>query len=94
MVKFTLLVQTQQEVLLDLLQEHKEEVETKLHQKGRKFGNRQLEKQYRVKGSFLELAKKAQACIQAAEPKRAGKHLEELVQLLEGHEQDLLIADA
>ena len=45
MVKITLLVQTQQEVLLDLLQVHKEEVETKLQQKGRKFGNRQLEKQ-------------------------------------------------
>jgi len=88
------LVKTQQDVLLDLLAEHKEEVESKLQQKGRKFSNRQLEKQNEVNSGFLELAKKAQACVQGGEVKRAGKHLEELVQLLEAHEQDLLIADA
>jgi len=88
------LVQTQQEVLLDLLQEHKVEVETKLQQKGRKFGNRQLEKQNEVNSGFLEVARKAQASANAGDARRAGKHLEELIQLLEAHEQDLLIADA
>jgi len=88
------LVHTQQEVLLDLLQEHKVEVESKLQQKGRKFGSRQLEKQFEVNSGFLEAARKVQVSIQASELKRAGKHVEELVQLLENHEQDILIADA
>ena len=88
------IVKDQQSLLLDLFKEHKEEVDTKLQQKGRRFGNKQLEKQFEVNNGFLDLARKGLSCVQSGADRRAVKHLEELVQQLEGHEEDLLIADA
>ena len=88
------IVQEQQGVLLDLFKEHKEEVDTKLQQKGRRFGNRQIEKQYELNLTFLDLARKGLNCVKGGEERRAAKHLEELVRQLESHEEDLLIADA
>ena len=77
-----------------MFKEHKEEVDTKLQQKGRRFGNKQLEKQFEVNNRFLDLARKGYNCIQNGSERRAVKRLEELVQQLESHEEDLLIADA
>ena len=88
------IVTAQQTVLLDLFKEHKEEVDTKLQQKGRRFGNRQLEKQFELNNGFLDLARKGLNSVNSGEARRAAKHLEELVQQLESHEEDLLIADA
>jgi len=87
------IVQDQQSLLLDLFKEHKEEVDTKLQQKGRRFGSKQLEKQFEVNSGFLDLARKGLHCVKSGAEKRAAKHLEELIQQLESHEEDLLIAN-
>jgi hypothetical protein len=88
------IVKNQQEVLLGLFQEHKEEVDGKLQSRGRRFASKQLEKQYELNSGYLELAKKSLTAVQNREESRAIKNLEELVQQLESHEEDLLIADA
>jgi hypothetical protein len=92
--EITRLVQTQQDLLLNLLHEHKQEVEHKLQTKSRRFGNRQIERQFEVNTGFRELAQKALAGLEAGEVIRAKQVLEELVKGLEEHEQDLQIADA
>jgi threonyl-tRNA synthetase len=88
------LVKSQQEVLLDLFQEHKTEVDTKLQSKVRKFGSKQIEKQYEINAGFLETAQKALTCVEEKNIIRAKALLENLVQQLQEHEEDLLIADA
>jgi len=93
-VEIARLVRGQQEVLLDLLKDHKEEVDTKLQARTRKFASKQLEKQYELNCSFLDLANKAQASVDGRDGERASLHLGELVKQLNQHEEDLLIADA
>jgi len=93
-VEIARLVKNQQEVLLDLLKDHKEEVDSKLQARTRKFGNRQLEKQYELNASFLELAQKIKLSVEARDGERAKLHVDELIKQLEQHEEDLLIADA
>lgn len=88
------IVQEQQEVLLDLFREHKEEVDTKLQTRARRFSNRQIEKQFELNSTFLDLAKKSLISVQNGRNRRAERHLEGLVSQLESHEEDLLIADA
>ena len=63
----------------------------KLQQKGRRFASRQIEK---LNGGFLDLASKSLQYAKNREGSRTVKYLEELVQQLETHKEDLLIADA
>jgi len=93
-IEIARLVRTQQEVLLDLLKDHKEEVDTKLQARTRKFASRQIEKQYELNTAFLDLAQKAQAAVEIRDGERAKLHLGELIKQLGEHEEDLLIADA
>jgi len=93
-IEIARLVKNQQEVLLDLLKDHKEEVDTKLQAKTRRFASKQIEKQYELNSSFLDLAQKAQASVEVRDGERAKLHLGELIKQLTQHEEDLLIADA
>ena len=93
-VEIARLVRNQQEVLLDLLKDHKEEVDTKLQARTRKFASRQIDKQYELNSAFLDLAQKAQASVEARDGERAKQYLGDLIKQLEQHEEDLLIADA
>lgn len=88
------IVKDQQEVLLDLFREHKEEVDSKLQSRARKFGSRQIEKQFELNLGFLELARKSLVSVQNGRTRRAERTLEDLIQQLESHEEDLQIADA
>lgn len=94
MAEIVKLVKSQQEVLLDLLRDHKEEVDLKLQSRGRKFANRQIERQYELNVAFLDLAQKGLGCVDANEVERGRHYLVELIKQLEQHEEDLLIADA
>jgi hypothetical protein len=86
-------VESQQDFLLDLLKEHKTQVEQKISTKARRFASKQLEKQYQVNLSFKELAKKIKKAHKAKEWRRAKRTTSELLDLLEEHEQDLIVAD-
>lgn len=92
--EITKLVKNQQEVILDLLRNHKEEVDNKLQARARRFGNKQLEKQYEVNSALLEQAQKALGCVEASDADGADRYLRELIKQLTQHEEDLLIADA
>ena len=87
------LVENQQEFLLDLLTEHKAEVDNKLQSRQRKFASRQIEKQFEINSGFKTLAGKVQTAIQAKEYKRAAATVDLLLAQLEQHEEDLVIAD-
>jgi len=87
------LVKSQQDFLLDLLEEHKHEVEDKLQARQRRFASKQIEKQFEVNSGFQKLAKAALAALGAKDYRRANNALEELCNNLEVHSQDLIIAD-
>jgi hypothetical protein len=87
------IVENQQDFLVDLFNDHKAKVEEKLACKARRFSSKQLEKQYQVNLSFRDLVAKIQDAHQAKEWKLAKRTAEELADLLEEHEQDLIIAD-
>jgi hypothetical protein len=53
------LVHSQQDFILDLISEHKAEVESKLQTKSRRFQSRQIEKQYEINTGFKDLVEKA-----------------------------------
>jgi hypothetical protein len=88
------LVNSQQDFILELLTEHKAEVENKLQTKQRRFQSKQLEKQFEVNSGFKELVEKAQAKLKLREFKLVEQTLEKLYADIEQHEQDLLIADS
>ena len=48
------LVTSQHEIILDLLSEHRAEVDEKIHLKARCFSSKQIEKQYHVNTEFRE----------------------------------------
>jgi len=87
------IVENQQEVLYKWLEDHKAEVDEKLQAKGRRFSNKQIEKQYQVNAGFRELVAKIQAALGAGEVGRAKDVAEVLDKQLEEHEEDLIIAD-
>jgi hypothetical protein len=87
------LVESQQDFLLTLLTEHKAQVEEKIASKARRFSSKQLDKQYQVNLGFKELAVKIKKALKAKEHKKAKRAAEELVEAIEEHEQDLIIAD-
>jgi len=57
------LIKQQQYFLVELLTEHKQEVEAKLQSKQTRFTSKPLEKQYDVNADFKELTEKAQAAL-------------------------------
>jgi len=87
------LIQDQQEFILELLTDHKQEVESKLQAKQRRFNSKPLEKQYDVNGEFKELTEKAIAALKRGSEKRAKSTLRKLKKRITEHQQDLVIAD-
>jgi len=87
------LVASQQEYIVNLITTHKAELEEKIQAKARSFGNKAIEKQYSVNVGFKELATKVLTALQASEVQVAIELATELVDDLEKHEEDLIIAD-
>ena len=87
------LVEKQQEYILNLLTHHKSEVDSKLQNKQRRFGSRQLEKQYQINGEFKEQALRIQAAVAKGDKALAEDEVGGLLKVLEKHEEDLVIAD-
>jgi hypothetical protein len=88
------IVENQQEFILDLISEHKAEVEEKLQIRSRRFSSRQIEKQYQVNSQFKDLAAKIQLALTAKDLLKAKEATDALEEQLEEHEQDLVIADS
>jgi hypothetical protein len=88
------IVENQQEFILDLISEHKAEVEEKLQIRSRRFSSRQIEKQYQVNNQFKDLAAKIQLALTARDLTKAKEATDALEEQLEEHEQDLVIADS
>jgi hypothetical protein len=91
--KVTALVETQQEYVFNLIAEHKAEVEAKFQSRQRKFQSKQIEKQFEINTGFKEKAEKALVKIQGRALKQAEDLVSELIQDLERHAEDLVIAD-
>jgi len=87
------LIQEQQDFLVELLSDHKQEVESKLQSKQRRFSSKPLEKQYDVNGEFKELAEKALSELKRGNEKRVKTTLKKLKKRIKEHQEDLLIAD-
>ena len=87
------LVTSQQEIILDLLSEHRAEVDEKIQLKSRRFSSKQIEKQYQINAEFRDLAAKITAALHASEVSRAQEVLSLLSTKLEDHEHDLIVAD-
>jgi hypothetical protein len=86
-------VEKQQEYILDLISEHKQEVEEKFQQRARRFSSKQIEKQFQVNTQFKETVAKIQAALAAKDTGKAQEATNSLAEQLEEHEQDLIIAD-
>ena len=65
------LVTSQQEIILDMLSEHRAEVDEKIQLKSRRFSSKQIEKQYQINTEFRELVAKITAALHASEVGRA-----------------------
>ena len=87
------LVTSQQEIILDLLSEHRAEVDEKIQLKARRFSSKQIEKQYHVNSEFRDLTTKITVALAANEIGRAQEVLQQLATKLEDHEHDLIVAD-
>jgi hypothetical protein len=87
------LVHSQQDFILDLISEHKAEVESKLQTKSRRFQSRQIEKQYEINTGFKDLVEKALSKLRQRDLRHVEKLLEQLVKDIEKHAEDLIIAD-
>jgi hypothetical protein len=86
-------VDSQQDILVELLNDHKAKVDEKLSSKARRFSSKQLEKQYQVNQTFKDLVEKIREAHKAKEWKVAKRTADELAEGIEEHEQDLIIAD-
>jgi hypothetical protein len=87
------LIQKQQDFLVELLADHKQEVEAKLQTKQRRFTSKPLEKQYDVNGEFKELTEKALSALKRGNDKRVKSTLKKLKKKITEHQEDLVIAD-
>ena len=85
------LVTSHQEIILDLLSEHR--AEEKIQLKSRRFSSKQIEKQYQINTEFRELVAKITASLHASEVGRAEDVLQQLSAKLEDHEHDLIVTD-
>jgi len=87
------LIKAQQDFLVDLITEHKQDLEQKFATKKRRFSSRALERQHQVNEGFQELTAKALAAIKRGNRRRTKKLLRDLRDALKEHEEDLVIAD-
>jgi len=87
------LIKAQQDFLVDLITEHKQELEGKLQSKKRRFTNKALEKQFEVNEGFKDLTARALSALKKNNRSKAKRHLKELRDSLKEHEEDLIIAD-
>jgi len=53
------LIKEQQDFLVELIADHKQEIDSRLQSKSRRFSSKPLEKQYEVNSNFKELVDKA-----------------------------------
>jgi hypothetical protein len=79
--------------MLELLNDHRSELESKIQTKTRRFASRQIEKQYQINSEFRDLATKAVAALEAGEVQRATSVCKKLLEDIERHSEDLIIAD-
>jgi archaellum biogenesis ATPase FlaH len=92
--KIQRIVENQQEFILELLSEHRAEVEEKLQQRSRRFGSRQIEKQYQINSQHKELVIKTQTALSNNDTGKAKELIQLLAEQIEEHKQDLIIADS
>jgi hypothetical protein len=87
------LVNQQRELMLELINDHRTELESKIDIKSRKFASRQIDKQYQVNSNFRELANKTVLALEAGEVQRATSVCKKLLEEIDRHGEDLIIAD-
>ncbi len=87
------LIKQQQDFIVDLLTDHKHEVESKLKARQRRFSSRPLEKQFEVNSKFAELVDKALAELKRGNKKKTKSTLKQLRDGIKEHQEDLVIAD-
>jgi len=87
------LIKEQQDFLVDLISEHKQEVDLRLQTKARRFTSKPLERQFAVNANFKELTCKALAALKRGNKKKAKGILKRLREGITEHEEDLIIAD-
>jgi len=87
------IIKAQQDFLVDLISEHKQEVAGKLQARKRRFASRALERQFEVNEGFKDLTRRALAALKRNNRGKAKKLLKDLRDGLQEHEEDLLIAD-
>ncbi len=87
------LIKEQQEFLVELLSEHKQEVEVKLRAKQRRFTSKRLEKQFEVNTKVAELTDKSLAAVRRNSRRKAKAALKQLRDEIREHQEDLVIAD-
>ena len=87
------LIKEQQNFIVDLIAEHKQEVDSKLQARQRRFTSKALEKQYEVNGGFLELVQKLLAALKRDNRRKVKTTLKKLRDQVKQHQEDLVIAD-
>ncbi len=81
------LIKAQQDFLVELIADHKQEIDAKLQARQRRFSSKPLEKQAEIKSGFQELVEKALGAL-----RKAKTTLKKLRDKLKEHHQDLVIA--
>jgi hypothetical protein len=87
------LIKAQQDFLVELISDHKQEVEAKLQSKQRRFSSKALEKQYEISAGYKEEVEKALKSVRNDNKKRAKNILKKLKKQIAEHQEDLVIAD-
>jgi hypothetical protein len=87
------IIASERENILAILANHKAELESKLQTKTRKFSCRQIDKQFQVNVEFRELACKTLQALEAGEVQRATGVCKKLLEDIDKHAEDLIIAD-
>jgi len=78
---------------VELISDHKQEVEAKLQSKQRRFSSKALEKQYEISAGYKEEVEKALKAVKNDNKKRAKTTLKKLKKQITEHQEDLVIAD-
>jgi hypothetical protein len=87
------LIKAQQDFLVELIADHKQEVDAKLQNKQRRFSSKALEKQYKISAGYKEQVDKALKAVRSDNKSRAKTVLKKLKKEITEHQEDLLIAD-
>ncbi len=88
------MVEKQQDVLVDLLADHRAELEEKIQTRSRRFASKPIERQYHINAGFKELTLKIQHALGSSEVVRATELTDTLLKQIEEHEENLVIADS